>query len=60
MIDARASMALYRIVEQEWENQVKQKYSKVKDQVQADLAKITSFFGQKEEPKKKKKKQKLE
>ena len=31
VIDARASLALYRIVESEWENQVKQKYSAVKD-----------------------------
>lgn len=35
VIDARASMALYRIVESEWENQVKQKYSVIKQQVES-------------------------
>ena len=41
VIDARASLALYRIVEQEWENYAKQKssscYQDVKDQVEKDL-----------------------
>jgi len=47
VIDARASMALYRIVEKEWENQIKQKYSLVKEQVEKDVKRINNFFGKK-------------
>lgn len=49
VIDARASMALYRLAESEWENQVKQKYAQVKEQVEAEVKKINSFFQRKEE-----------
>ena len=45
VIDARASMALYRLVDKEWENQCKQKYQSVKEQVQSDVTKMASFFG---------------
>ena len=44
VIDARASLALYRIVEREWENTLKQKYSQIKQQMEQDLHKINSFF----------------
>ena len=44
VIDARASLALYRIVEKEWENYAKQKssstYQNVKEQVERDLKSI--------------------
>ncbi|TNV83849.1 hypothetical protein FGO68_gene11969 [Halteria grandinella] len=46
--DARAALALYRISEQEWENQVKQKsYTNVKRIVHQDIGKMAAFFGQK-------------
>jgi hypothetical protein len=45
----------------EWENQMKQKYENVKEQVESDIRKIKTFFGNpeaEEPPKKKKKKDK--
>ena len=49
VIDARASLALYRIREKEWENYIKQKfanqYSNAKQKMEQDLSKINGFFG---------------
>jgi hypothetical protein len=42
-------MALYRLVEAEWENHAKQKYEIVKEKVAADVKKINSFFARKSE-----------
>ena len=51
VVDARAALALYRIVEKEWENHVKQKsYNDVRKRAEQDVKQIrtmSKFLGKK-------------